>query len=475
MNNVLKTYLYKASETSFIFMTSSLLAKVINFVTLPYLLNTLSVNDFGILDYFQTYFSLGSTLVITIASTSLIRFFLLYKDDPNTQRQIVGNSFLFIACTTSIIIILTIIIYNVTQTQSYTLPTMLMIALFCCFSLLTSYIRAQEYFYYYLALTLLQSISSSLLTLFLLYHYGIAAFFIATIGITSLFVPFFVHILKQHWYFSWPLFKQQCIFALPLLAYGFIYTEFFCLDRSIAQLKYGFELVASLGFLYRFGQIFQFISIALIDAWPFLIFNAQKEADNKNLISRLITYACGTLLTINIGLICASCLCIQWFMPIRYHHTLTAMPFFFCFLALIEIARIFQTEFQLQNKTFYILCTSGSTLLLQGLFLYYAAGNTLQSICVAQCASFSMYVLLNYIGTYYLSSAPLYEYKKLCSLFTLFFCYIILLTMAIQYSMLIVCCIGISWPVTLWFTSYFSKEEKLILKNYFYSLPLLTK
>lgn len=92
------SYLKRGSYNSLFFGLSSAIVRAINFLFLPYLLSKLSLEEFGIWDFYQMLFSYGTLLLSSCAATGMTRFFLFYKDDSLKQKQAIGNSFFAVFC-----------------------------------------------------------------------------------------------------------------------------------------------------------------------------------------------------------------------------------------------------------------------------------------------------------------------------------------------------------------------------------------
>ena len=51
----------------------------------------------------------------------------------------------------------------------------------------------------------------------------------------------------------------------------------------------GYEILGTYSLLWRFSSIFQFFAIAMLDVWPLILFNAQKEKNFEPLVAKLTT------------------------------------------------------------------------------------------------------------------------------------------------------------------------------------------
>lgn len=471
---LLSSYLKRGTYNVICYAFNTTAIRVLNLLILPYFLTHLSLTDFGIWDFYQMFFSIGSLLTASCASTAMIRFYLHYQHDKDKQNQIVGNSFLF-GTLSSLLFLFggTAFSYFVSKTMYFYL-IVVNVTLFAFFSLIIAYLRATEQLGYYTLLFMGQSIIALLLTIFGVWHHqGVSAFFYANIISYLAFLPFFIHLLSKYFTFSLELFKEQLIYSLPLAFYSFLYAGLFSIDRSIIQHYLGYELLGTHALLWRFGSIFQFFCVALIDTWPIMVFNAQKETNGSSLIARIATYYCIIFATLILYLIIASSFVIHYLFPLKYHALITYLPLFFFPLLFLEIARIFQAAFSLSNKTVYIPIILVVTLGIQYVLLNIFKGYGLQGIYIGNTITFVLYMIISYMIQKKIYPLSIIESKsiiKLCTLFQLYWTAIMCYwnnTISWSLSFLAI----LSWPCALWLIVLQDEEKKL----FFSLLAKLTK
>lgn len=279
-----------------------------------------------------------------------------------------------------------------------------------------------------------------------------------------LFVPFFLYLLSRNFYFSLSLLKEQFIFGLPLLSYAIIYMGFFYVDRLFITNILGLESLGIYALLWRFGILFQFFSIALIDAWPIVVFNADKEKNRQMLLTKLNTYYIATLITLGLSTTIASQCLIKIMIPIKYLFLTEYLPLFFLSLVLLDIARLLQTSFNLTNKTFYIPILAIVTLCIQYCTFFICQFFTtlnLSIVLLINIFTFSSYIVLSYMLTKKLSNKTIDD-KRTITMACFLFVYIILFHIlfkyhaSLSYSFLML----FSWPLLLWFSNIISSDEK---------------
>lgn len=358
------------------------------------------------------------------ASISLIRFYLLYKDDAEKQKQAASNSFL-IGITGSLFLITVLAILFFTSLKNYcdkyAVFTVWAMISFTFFSLLLTYARTKEWLISYALLSAFQSAATSLLIVIGIYYgYGIDSFFVATaITLTFLALPFFF-LFKHYHTFSWPLLKEQLSYSLPLLIYSLLYACFFTIDRFILRYYGGYELLGSYAILWKFGALFQFYAVALIDASPVIFYNAQKEPQSEQLLSKCILYF---IVALAIGcLVClgSSFIMVDLIIPYHYRFIKEYMSLFFFSLFLIECARVVQCGIGLSMKTMYAPLNVCLTLSIQIIFLALFSSLRIWGILIANTISFFFYIILSYYTTARLYSHRILNQKTLCILIGFF-------------------------------------------------------
>ena len=249
---------------------------------------------------------------------------------------------------------------------------------------------------------------------------GIYAFFYANLISYLVFLPFFIILLFQNRFFSWHIFKEQLGYSVPLFMYSLIYMTFFSVDKFFLKSYVGFESLGIYGLLWRFGGIFQMITIALIDAWSIILYNAHKEENNNFIISKLITYYALFLATGAQASIIISTITVHYFFPIKYQFLIGYFPCFFMPLIFIEFARLFQSIFGLVLKTWYSAIISLIVIAIQMFLLQCCATFGLWGVFIANTISFLLYALISYVVSINVYPYPLINKNKMIKIM----CYI---------------------------------------------------
>ncbi len=465
---MLVEYIKRGAYITFFYTMSSVIVRTFNFLMLPYFLSHLTLAEFGIWDFYQLFFSTGTLLVTSCASTSLFRFYVLYKDESIKQLQAIGNSFLFVLCSVLVMALfgyfLFVFHHNYSYFSEYASLTVCSVAFFALYTIILSLLRVQEKLIVYSLVFCVQNFLALAGTLVgVHYNLGIKAFFYANVCSFALFAPWFFTLFFRNRFFSFEIFKKQLLFSGPLLIYNLIYMSFFIFDKLIIKNYLGFESLGLYGILWRFGAIFQMIAIAMIDAWQFLIYNAQKEETADYLISRLITYYALALTTFCFYSILGAMCAVQFLFPSPYKYVLSYIPLFFLPLFFIEIARLFQTAFGLSTRTFYVPFISCFVLGVQCFLLYTTVHLGLWWIFVSNSIAFMLYAFLCFILSKKIYQYPLINIKKMNKIFIFIIFFIVIMHCLLQYvhySIFAVAVSGLIWPFYVWVFEVIEPDEK---------------
>ena len=469
---MLLNYIKRGAYNTLTYTASSVFTRIISFFFLPYFLSKLSLNDFGIWDFYQMFFSIGTLVISSSAATGLTRFYLLYKDDREKQRQAIGNALglTFICSLIFPIIAFTLLsfIYSSPLSSNYLAISILNISFFSLFSLILAYLRVKEYLWSYFFIYSGQNLLAILLTVLAIqYGFGINGFFYANGFSFIIFFPFFLSLLFKHWTFSLSLFKEQLKYSIPLLLYSILYGFFFIIDRLVLKNYGGYETLGTYGLLWRFGNIFQFFSIALTNSAYIIFCNAQKEKNSNHLISKLITYFCLALTTVSLITLIGSRFVIGFFLPEQYLYLIYYLPLFFLPLICLEIARLMQIGIQLSNYTVFSPILTIIALGTQCISLFCLQSFGLWGIFIGNAFSFTAFGLANYRASSILYSQKIINFPKIIKIFCLFILYLsflhllFLLNASWYWSILFFTL----WPVLLWLVILDGNEKNFIYQK----------
>lgn len=482
---MLLSYIKRGAYTTFFYAGSTALVRGMNFLFLPFFLSRLTLAEFGVWDFYQLFFSTGTLLLSSCAATSMIRFYVLYKDDDLKQKQSLGNAFLFVlvsACVFPIIAYSFLYFGKLFPISSeFLYLTLISVCSFALFTLFLSFLRVQEKLWYYVLVFCGQNFLAVVGTLLAVnYNFGIKSFFYANFISFFVFIPCFIYLFIRYRYFSFAIFKEQISYSVPLLIYALIYISFFTTDKLLLKHYGGYEALGLYSLLWRFGGIFQMATIAMIDAWYIIVYNAQKEQNSNFIISKLITYYSVALTTCCLYVVVGARLIIELLFPVKYYYLITYLPFFFLSLLFIEIARVFQTAFGLSIKTFYMPVISLIIACLQAVLLFYFISYNIWGIFIANTIAFLGYALLSYWISQKAYHYQLISKEKIGKLLIVFTCCIGTLhclfnkLFSIWYSIILVV---IVWPILVWQFDILGLDEKewIISKISFYNSVLKSR
>lgn len=398
------TYLKQGSFVALIFAACSLLTRLIGFFILPYLLRFLTIEEVGFWEFYSLLFSLATIILSSIASSGLIRFYKLYKQDIDQQRIVVGTAVSMI--TGLLAVLLPIALLGISwqcpsALQQSAYITVCNVALFTCFAMVLAYLRASDQFGWYAVLFSVQNIMAMVLMLYgASAGYGVTSFFYAVFVSYLIFLPLFLHMAYRHLSYSSDIAYRLLQFAGPLLVYNVMYSLFFTIDRSFITYSGGFALLGYYGLLFKFGQMLQVVTTSMMSASPNIFFDAQHEDDHQAVLSKLMTYYCSAILITSLCAIAGSCLLIPLFLPDQYQDIRFSIPLFMAVLTTLELTRALQISFNLVFKTYFVPMLAVIGISLQAGLLYATAANSIHSICYANGTAFLMYLALTIVAVY---------------------------------------------------------------------------
>lgn len=479
---MLLQYIKRGAYNTLFYGASTAFVRAISFIFLPFFLSRLTITEFGVWDFYQTFFSLGTLVLSSCASTALFRFYFLYKDDVKKQQQVVGNALLipligllfFVPLALATVLFLGIC-KGITD---YGCITIMSVGFFSLFSMVVAYVRVLERVWWYMFFFCTQSLLASFLTLLGVHNgYGIEIFFYANSVSFLIFVPCYFYLLKNHLSFSLPLLKEQLRYSVPLLFYSLLYTGFFTIDRLLLKGYSGYDALGIYSLLWRFGGIFQFLAIALGDAWPIVLFNAHKEENGDYLISKLMVYFCVTITSFCLLAIVVARCAIGMFFPVKYYVLIDYLPAFFLPIIFLEIARIFQAGFGLSTNTVATPVLAATALCVQVVLIIALRDFGLWGLFCANAIAFLIYAMMSYHVSRKVYAGNIINVQKIGVLMSSFTCFILvyqwLFYCAVPWTYL--CAVFCCWPVVLWLNGTVAQEEKLWLYANVYKVIALMK
>ncbi len=428
--------------------------------------------------FLSNFFSLGTILLSSCAATSMTRFFLMYKDDEQRQREAVGNALLGAVIGIGIFVFLMLInayyALYVPAELHYFLCMIVSVCLFALFSMVLAYYRVKELLIGYFLIFCAQNLISIFLTVWGVHQgFGITAFFYSTVASLLIFMPLFIQLFMRYRSYSLRLLKEQLIYSVPLFAYSLIYMGFFTVDRFFIKHSAGYEALGTYALLWRFGTIFQFVAIALMDAWPIVLFNAQKEKNGDLLIGKLIGYLGTALTTMCLGIIVTSRCAIGCVFPAKYYFLCTYLVPFFIFVVFLELVKVFQSGFVLAAKTIYTPILVSCMLLIQSAVLYVGYFDNLTAVLLVNCAVMILYCALGYVLSRSVYSPVIYNVRHTARLALCFGMYlgVMQLLISLDQPWYWYCMLMLSWPICLVLADIIDYDARMFIKNLFFPTP----
>jgi O-antigen/teichoic acid export membrane protein len=221
---MLLNYIKRGAYTTFFYGFNSLITRAVSFIFLPYLLSRISLQEFGIWDFYQVFFSTGTLILSSCAASSMIRFYIFYKDNKEKQRQSVGNALVLTFALSSIFPCFCYCFNyyspGIVSCSHYLMLTISSISFFSLFTVFLAYIRMQEKLVLYTVFSVGQNLLAILGTVVgLHFNWGIDAFFYANLISYMLFFPCIIYVLINNNSYCFSLFREQLSYVLPLLIY----------------------------------------------------------------------------------------------------------------------------------------------------------------------------------------------------------------------------------------------------------------
>lgn len=464
---MIRVYLKRGAQNSLSYIFSSIIVRGINFIILPFFLARLTLEEFGIWDFYQTFFSLSSMVLASCAATAMTRYYLLFQGHEVRQQQAVGNALLTTICAIGCFVV-SILIYaygmRIEPFSIYSVCTITNAILFAPFSLVLAYYRMREERIRYMLLFCGQALVATIATVAgVWYGYGVLAFFYANTLSCIIMVPLFMQLCTRYVSYSWSLLKEQLIYSAPLLLNGLLYTLFFTIDRyMIREYVGGYEALGLYGLLWRFGGIFQFCAIALNDAWVLALFNAHKEKNGDELIARLMHYVAMLLATGGITSMVVCRYAVGMMFPVAFHGIVTYLPLFFLGLALLEIGRLGCAGMNLARNTSVLPILSFITISMQAFLFFMLRSHGVLAICVGNCVAFFFYGFLSYIASIRVYSSAIFDGFKTVRLVSCLVLYgVVLQGLCLMYApWYALALVLVSWPGALWVSGCITHDEK---------------
>lgn len=438
-------YVKQGSHHALVLAATALFSRGLLFFFLPYILSKFTIAEFGVWDFYQHFLSFGTMVISSGATMALTRFYIVHKDNPDMQRAAVGNACLAVVCAAlmlsygSACAMYFLTGYGATHTLAVAVTV-----LFALFFVVLAYLRVVEQLALYAFVFCAQSATALILSVVgVHYNLGIQALFYAYGISLVIFVPLFVRIAYAHRSYSWPLFKEQVRYSMPLLAYNSVALGFFTLDR-LWLARISDELLGVYGLLWKFGAVYQCCALTITNAAPLVIFQAHQDKKDNQVIPTLVTYVSILLLLgALVSVYVTQYVLMQWFPACggawRY------APLFFAFIGLLEVAKLMQTGFHLAVKTVYIPVLALVMLGVQALLCVALQPCGLWGVCSANICTFMLYALVSYRIGWWVYPQQIVDARRLSAAVALYLGTLALVMVSVHPALVSLC-----WALFLW-------------------------
>lgn len=472
---MLTEYLRKGSLNTLFFGASSMLAKGLWLVCMPYILSKLPLTEIGAFDFYQSFFLIGSLIITSLCAQPLGRYYLKYRHDQQAQQTVLATSMRMVLVGALICLavsLLALVRYTLYGDCYLLLFILFNAALYACFSFVTFFLQIREQRGLYMFLYVAQNVLALSIALICIHNgYGVASLFWAN-GISYLVcVPLFMRLTREPGAFNWQAAREQLNYGVPLALYNILYMLLFAVDRWYLAAQFGFKAVGLYAVLWYFGRIFVYATMALHDASPMLLYNAQHESDSMHIIARTVRYVTMVYVTGALFLVPFAYALLVYFLP-AYKELGPYLPLFIMPLLFVETGRFWQAGFTLATHTKMIPLISLCTLVLQCALLYFLGPLGLAGVMLSNALAYSLYLLLNGVGSARVYSKDIFEVKPLAILFGFYGVYNLLFWHALTTPMplLWMFLASLTWLPALWFGGVVAQDERhnilLLCKKY---------
>lgn len=290
----------RLSKDTFIYGTSTVLGRLLNFLLVPIYTNFLSPNDYGITAYIYSLIAFLNVIYNYGMESAYFRY--SSSQEIGTPKQNFSTPFISIAATsflfTGIIISLTIPIADAVNLPQYYSSIILYSGLILFFDALSivpfAYLRQANKAKLFAAIKFLNILINVSLNILLLvkYNMGIEGIFIS--GIIASLVTFIfllpTILINLTFNFSAELYKALLKFGLPSLPAGFAMMIIQVIDRPILRALTDNASVGIYQANYKLG-IFMMLVVSMFDyAWKPFFFARANDDNAKELFARITTY-----------------------------------------------------------------------------------------------------------------------------------------------------------------------------------------
>ncbi len=199
------------------------------FLCLPFFIRSLSIESFGVYDFYHLLTINIAVLISNSAINSLNRF---YTQDR--ASRVLGNCLSMLCIQTFILGVTALIFISINPLLTITLVNSM---LFAWFSFTLAYYRLTFTMKQYLAVFTIQTSSYIIATLILLHYFNSGIYglwFGFTISLLCT-LPWLYLICRQPLEFCGTLLYQQLRYCTPLLLFTLLYLSFFSIDRFIIK------------------------------------------------------------------------------------------------------------------------------------------------------------------------------------------------------------------------------------------------
>jgi len=340
--------------------------RVIGFLLIPVYTSYFSPADYGVLALVNM---VGTLLMIVIGlgqHTAVFRFYFKYPEASDERRAVVAN---YLGLSVLMIVPCALLaafsrpVAGALLGDGSLFGMILVMTGIGYLDLLMkvplAIIRAKRWTLFYAGYTVLKSLVSIALILYLVVArgWGVMGSLVGElIGAVIFTAVLYVVIRRELWLrISRKILRDMLMFGLPLVVVGLLHFGFRYSNRYFLSTLGTLEDVGQFSLANRFGEIIVFINTAIRTAWPMFLYQSEQERDAARLYGRAMTYYLGLTGLITASLILFIPEVYALMVDPRYHPSLSIVPTMTLTYLFMGVVWFGDIGIKLREKTHYNL------------------------------------------------------------------------------------------------------------------------
>ena len=473
--------LKRIGKHTLIYGSGLLISKAIGFFLIPLYTHYLTPSDYGTLElldltgYFLAYFmAIGM-------NEAVLRFYHVY-DAPSEKNRIFSTALVFNATSGVLLVMVLLPLQGVIAHHLLGAgASSFLVGLLLCSVLIgvildleKTVLRAQQKSLAYTLTSLgFTSLAVSLnITFVAVLHLGVAGIYYSSIITGSLLVAYLTNrLLRQTGLgVDWPRLKELLRYGLPFVPVGILSFVLMWADRYILRLFHGTDAVGQYALGFKMGMMVVFLVVTPFTLfWNSYIFEIEKRAEAGFLYSRIATYFLLALSFVGLGIAVFAHELVTIMAAPAYAAAATVVPLITLAMVFMTSDTVFQVGLLLKGKSSWLPIAKGIAAVVSvALNFLLVPKYGIQGAASAGAIAFGLYsvTILTVAQRVY---AIHFEYARIARIMGAVALVFLLSTLVPIDSLLVA--IGmkslvlLAFPVTLWVSGFFMKEEIAFVKR----------